>query len=125
MAAPRMRKVDETVREALAEVLLEEVSDPRLALVTITSVQVSHDLRTARVYITAHGDEERYRAALEGLESAKRRIRSGLAKRVRMKFIPDLRFEIDTSVDEGMRIALAIRGEREAGRVRDDEEGEE
>jgi hypothetical protein len=50
-----MRKVDETVKEALAEVLLEDVSDPRLDLVTITSVQVSPDLRHANVYVVTHG----------------------------------------------------------------------
>ncbi len=115
--SPRLRKVGETVREALADVLERDVSDPRLALVTVTSVEVSPDLRHARVFFTAHGGEERYREALEGLESAKRRIRQGLARRVRMKYLPELAFSIDTSVDEGMRVAEVIRGEHEAGRV--------
>jgi ribosome-binding factor A len=121
MVSPRMRKVDETVREALADVLERDVSDPRLALVTVTSVQVSPDLRTARVYVIAHGDEERYREALAGLEAAKKRLRAGLAKRVSMKYLPDLTFAIDTSVDEGIRIAEAIREERAAGRAPDAE----
>lgn len=121
----RMRKVGETVREALADTLLEDVSDPRLSLVTITSVVVSPDMRHARVYFTAHGDEERYREAKEGLDSAKRRIRAGLAKRVSMKYVPELAFFVDESVDEGMRIAQAIQGERAAGRISDDEDGED
>lgn len=118
--SPRLRKVDVSVREALADTLEKDVSDPRLALVTITSAEVSPDLRHARVYFTAHGGEERYREALAGLESAKRRIRAGLSKRVRMKYLPELSFHIDESVDEGMRISEAIAHEHEAGRVPED-----
>ncbi len=121
MASPRVRKLNETVREALADTLERDVSDPRLALVTITSVEVSPDLRHARVYFTAHGGEERYREALDGLESAKRRIRQGLAHRVSMKYLPELAFFVDTSVDEGMRVSEAIKSEHETGRVPDDD----
>ena len=53
--SPRLRKLNETVREALADTLERDVSDPRLALVTITSAEVSKDLRHVRVYFTAHG----------------------------------------------------------------------
>lgn len=104
-----MRKVNESVKEALADALLDDVSDPRLELVTVTGVEVSPDLRHASVYVIAHGDEERYDAALAGLESASRRIRSGLARRVRMKYLPELHFRIDPSVDEGMRISEALK----------------
>jgi ribosome-binding factor A len=121
----RTRKLNESVREALADTLERDVSDPRLAFVTITSVEVSPDLRHARVFIIAHGDEERYRTALEGLESAKRRIRQGIAKRVSMRYLPDLAFRIDESVDEGMRVAEAIRRESDARPVRDEPEGED
>lgn len=120
--SPRLRKIDDTVREALADVLEKDVSDPRLALVTITSVEVSPDLRHARVYVTAHGDEERYREVLAGLDSAKRRIRQGLARRVSMKYLPDLTFALDRSIDESIRITNAIRGERDAGRVPEGDE---
>jgi ribosome-binding factor A len=126
MTSPRVRKLNETVREALADTLERDVSDPRLALVTITSVEVSPDLRHVRVYFTAHGDEERYQAALDGFESAKGRIRQGLARRVSMKYLPEPTFIVDTSVDEGMRVAEAIKAEREAGRAPEhDEDGEE
>ncbi|MBE0476834.1 MAG: 30S ribosome-binding factor RbfA [Coriobacteriia bacterium] len=104
-----MRKVNETVKEALADTLVDEVSDPRVELVTVTGVEVSPDLRHATVFVIAHGDEERYQAALEGLRSASGRIRSGLGRRVRMKYLPELQFRIDQSVDEGMRIAEALK----------------
>ena len=117
---PRSRAMGETVREVVARILVEDIQDPRLELVTITSVHVSQDRHHARVYVTTHGDAEHYKEMLTGLESAKRRLRAGIARRVSMKFIPDLSFHLDSSVDEGMRITEAIRDERASGRVRDD-----
>ena len=76
-STPRTRKLGEAVREALAEVLREDVSDPRLDFATITSVQVASDLGVADVYVTTHGDQERYDELLEGRRSADGRIRSG------------------------------------------------
>lgn len=117
-----MRKLNENVREALASALLEDVSDPRVALVTVTSVSVAPDLRNANVYVTAHVDEGSYKDVMAGLDSAKRRLRRSLAERVSMKFVPELSFKLDRSVDEGMRIAAAIAEERAAGRVPPDED---
>jgi ribosome-binding factor A len=106
---PRTRKLSESVKEAIAQILATEVSDPRLDLVTVTDVQVSSDVMLANVYVTAHGDEERYEDVLAGLESAKGRIRALLGKRIKARFTPELRFFIDDSVDEGMRITEALR----------------
>jgi len=108
-STPRTRKLGESVRAALADVLMTEVQDPRLDLVTITSVEVSSDLRLANVYVITHGGPERYEAMLEGLRSADKRLRAGLAERVQMRFIPELRYHLDTSVDEGMRITEALK----------------
>lgn len=106
---PRTRKVNETVREAIAIILAEEVSDPRLDLVTVTSAEVSSDLMVANIYVITHGGPERYAEMLDGLESAKGRIRSLLGQRITLRFTPELRFHIDRSVDEGMRIAEALK----------------
>ena len=106
---PRTRKINEAVREAIAQILVAEISDPRLDLVTVTSVEVSSDLSIANVYVTAHGDEERYRDMMAGLESAKGRIRSIVGRRVPMRLTPELRFFIDPSVDQGMRITEALK----------------
>jgi ribosome-binding factor A len=108
-STPRTRKLGEAVREALADVLVTEVQDPRLELATITSVEVSADLHVADVYVTTHGGEERYDALLDGLRSADKRLRAGLARRVTMRYIPELRYHLDTSVDEGMRIYEALK----------------
>jgi ribosome-binding factor A len=108
-STPRTRKLGETVREALAEVLTTDVSDPRLEFATITSVEVSVDLKVADVYVITHGDETRYAALLDGLRSADRRIRASLGRRVALRYVPELRYHIDTSVDEGMRISEALK----------------
>ncbi len=106
---PRTRKLNEMAREAIASILIEKIADPRLDMVTLTGVKVSSDLTVANVYVIAHGDQERYDEVLAGLESAKGRIRSLLGQRVKMRFTPELRFFIDESVDEGMRISEALK----------------
>ena len=106
---PRTRKLSEMAREAIANILFEKISDPRLDMVTVTGVKVSSDLTVANVYVIAHGDQERYDEVLAGLESSKGRIRSLLGQRVKMRFTPELRFFIDESVDEGMRISEALK----------------
>jgi len=120
----RSRVMGETVREVIARILVEESADPRLHLVTVTGVDMSPDLRHANVFVTTHGDEARYREMLEGLNSAKGRIRTLLGQAVRMKYVPELHFRVDPAVDEAVRIGGALRAERESGRVRDDEPGD-
>ncbi|MDY0087630.1 MAG: 30S ribosome-binding factor RbfA [Coriobacteriia bacterium] len=119
---PRTRKVNEMVREAIAIILAEDVADPRLHLATVTSAEVSSDLMVANVYVTTHGGAERYEELLDGLESAKGRIRSLLGQRVTLRFTPELRFHIDRSVDEGMRIAEALK--EVPPTLRDERDGE-
>ncbi len=115
-STPRTRQLDETLKEALAGILETEVTDPRLEFVTITGVNVSPDMHFARVWVTAHGDEARYASMMAGFESAKGRIRKALAARVRMKFVPELDFELDSSVDEGQRVQRALESEAKAER---------
>ncbi len=121
-ATPRTRKLNEAVKEALAAILLEEIADPRVDLATVTSVEVSADLKVADIYVVTHGDEAAQQDLLDGLESAKGRIRTALGRRVAMRFLPELRFKTDPSVEQGMRITQAIREEAERRPVRESEE---
>lgn len=100
------RRVDEQAREVIASIILDEIADPRLALVTITGTKVSSDRSTANVYVVASPD--RYEEVLAGLESAKGRIRSLLGHALTWRVTPELRFFIDPSVDQGMRISEAL-----------------
>ncbi len=100
------RKNDEQVREAAAAILATEISDPRVALVTVTGARVSPDKSVATVYVSA--DPERYDEVLAGLESAKGRVRSLLGSSLGWRVSPQLRFFIDESVDQGERISRAL-----------------
>jgi ribosome-binding factor A len=117
-STPRTRQLDESLKEVLADILETEVTDPRLEFVTITGVNVSKDLRFARVWVTTHGDRERYEAMMAGLESARGRIRKALADRIHLKYTPELTFELDESIDEGQRMERALRAEAKAERKR-------
>jgi ribosome-binding factor A len=88
-------------------ILMTEISDPRLSLVTVTGATVSRDRSVCNVYISAEAD--RYDEVRSGLESAKGRIRSILGRSLGWRVTPELRFHIDTTIDEAERIAVALQ----------------
>ncbi len=100
------RKVDEQVRETVAAILAVDISDPRVAFVTVTGAKVSPDKSVASVYVAAAPGT--YEQVLDGLESAKGHIRSRLGRSLGWRVSPELRFFIDASVDESERIAEAL-----------------
>ena len=120
------RKVNEQAREVIANALLFEMSDPRLQLVTITGCEVSFDRSVCNVYYTA--DASSYDEVADAFGSAAGRIRTIMAKRLSWRVAPELRFMLDSSVDEAQRIESALareaaRGDKDAAEG-DDAEGE-
>ena len=103
----RMRRVNELVRAVVAETV-GELKDPRIGLVTITSVRVSPDLREGTVYVSVLGNERKRKASLAGLESAHAVVQARLARELRMKRTPHLTFEYDPSVEYGVRMTKLI-----------------
>ena len=103
---PRMLRVNEVVREALADEL-ERMSDPRLAMVTITGVDVAADLRHATVYYAALGREND--DAEDGLRAAAPHLRAALGRQVRLKYLPRLEFRSDPAIETGQRVEEIIR----------------
>ncbi|HEY5277135.1 MAG TPA: 30S ribosome-binding factor RbfA [Coriobacteriia bacterium] len=118
---PRSRAMGETVREIIARLLLQECADPRLDLVTVTGVDMSPDMTHANIFVTVHGDEARIADAMAGLQAAKGRLRTMLGEAIRLRYVPELHFRIDLSIDEATRINDAILRERASGRVGPDE----
>jgi ribosome-binding factor A len=102
-----MRRVNEAVREALADAV-GELKDPRIGFVTITAVKTSPDLRQARVYVSVLGNERKREKTLEGLQSAHGVLQAKLASELRMKRTPQLAFEYDPTVEEGVRMSQLI-----------------
>ena len=103
----RMRRVNEAIRETLAEAV-GELKDPRIGFVTVTGVETSPDLRHAKVFVSVLGNERKRENTLEGLESAHGVLQSHLATELRMKRTPQLTFEYDPTVAEGVRMSQLI-----------------
>lgn len=108
MAAPRMRRINEVLREVVGAAIASELNDPRIGFVTVTSVETSPDLRTARVYVSVLGSEEEREATLEGLRSSHGVIQSKIASETRMKRTPSLSFHYDSTLEQGMRISRLL-----------------
>jgi ribosome-binding factor A len=104
MSAPRMRRVNEVLREVVGAAIATELSDPRIGFVTVTSVETSPDLRTAKVHVSVLGDEAAREATLDGLRSSHGVIQTRIASETRMKRTPTLTFHYDSTVERGMRI---------------------
>lgn len=100
------RRVNEQAREVISEILLFEISDPRLDMVTITGVEVSYDRSVANVYYST--EPSRYTEVAQAFNAAAGRIRSLLAKKLSWRVAPELRFHLDESVDNAQRIAEAL-----------------
>jgi ribosome-binding factor A len=103
----RMRRVNESVKQVLAEAL-PELKDPRIGLVTVTGVVTSPDLRVATVYVSVLGNARKRRLTLVGLEAAHGLLQGRLARQLRMKRTPQLTFEYDLSVERGVRMTQLI-----------------
>jgi ribosome-binding factor A len=103
----RMRRVNESVRQVLADAL-PELKDPRIGLVTVTGVDTTPDLRHARVYVSVLGSGRKRRASLLGLQAAHGPLQARLARELRLKRTPQLTFEYDPSVERGVRMTRLI-----------------
>jgi ribosome-binding factor A len=103
----RMRRVNESVRQVLAEAL-PELKDPRIGLVTITGVDTTPDLRHATVFVSVLGSLRKQKATLQGLEAAHGLLQGRLARELRMKRTPLVSFEYDPSVERGVRMTQLI-----------------
>ena len=102
-----MRRVNESVREVVADTVAQ-LKDPRIGLVTVTSVEITRDLREGVVYVSVLGNESKRRATLEGLESAHGVVQGRLARELGLKRTPHLTFEYDPSVERGVRMTALI-----------------
>ncbi len=111
MATHRMRRVNEVLREVIGDAVTSGLGDPRLSMVTITQVDTSPDLRSARVYVTVLGDEEARSDALDALNAAHGQIQSMIASETRLKRTPTLKFEYDEAVETGLRISALLEDE--------------
>jgi ribosome-binding factor A len=110
MTSYRADQVGEQVREEIMSIIRRELKDPRIGFVSITAVRMSPDLRSARVRVSVLGNPEEKKASIAGLISAKGLIRHELGRRLQnLKFSPDLRFEIDPSIEYSVHISELLK----------------
>lgn len=104
----RSRRIAQRIREELSEMLIFEVSDPRLGGVSITDVRVDRELSFANIFVSAVEGSERKDEILEGFEAARGFLRRQLTKRIQLKSFPQLRFYWDPSPEHADRIDRLI-----------------
>jgi ribosome-binding factor A len=105
MAGPRMRRINEVLREVVGAAISGELSDPRIGFVTVTAVETSPDLSTAKVFVSVLGDEEEREATLAGLRSSHGVIQSRIAAETRMKRTPTVTFHYDDTIEKASRVS--------------------
>jgi ribosome-binding factor A len=103
-----MRRINEMLREVVGTAISVDLNDPRIGFVTVTSVETSPDLRSARVYVSVLGSEEEREATLAGLQSSHGVIQSRIAAETRMKRTPTLSFQYDETIERGIRISKLL-----------------
>ena len=108
----RTDRVADALQALVAELLLREIKDPRIGLVTITGVKVSPDLRHARVYFSCLGDDAQRAQSLKGLTSAAGFIRSQVARRLNLRVAPEINFEFDSSLEQAERLSRLLKDPR-------------
>ena len=105
---PRARRVGEQIRRELAELIRDELRDPRLALISMTSVEVSRDLAYARIFVSLMGDPAERSERVAELNRAAPLLRRELGRRMRLRVIPKLEFRYDEIVEQGARLSALI-----------------
>ena len=105
----RANRVGDLVLREIADLVMKKLKDPRVKGITLTGVDVSRDLRHARVYFSLIGDEAQVLQARAGLDSAKGFIKREIGLRLDLKHVPDLVFKHDPSLETGSRMEKLLR----------------
>ena len=109
MSSRRTARVASVIRESVSISILQELRDPRIRNVTVLGVEVSPDLRYANIRISVMGDEKEAALTLHGLESARGYLQSKVADRVKTRYTPELRFELDKGVQKSAEASKILR----------------
>jgi len=108
MTSFRASRVAEQMKKEISQIIREELKDPRVGFVTVTAVEVSNDLRYAKIYVSILAEKEEETKTLEVLNKAKGFIRSEIGKRIRLRFTPEIIFKLDKSLERGARITKLL-----------------
>ncbi len=104
----RPQKVGQLIQKELGNLLIEGLKDPRIGFATITEVRVTGDLRQAKVFVSVYGTQEEREQSVAGLTAAAGYLKREMGKALRLRFLPDLIFALDTSLDQAHRLEEII-----------------
>lgn len=125
MSARRADRVAEAVREAIAAMLLRDIKDPRIGMITLTTVELSDDLKNAKVYFSCVGDAAARERSLNGLRSAAGFIKAQVTRRLKLRYAPGLTFLFDPSLEVADRIAHLLKEAQPSHAAADAEDAED
>jgi len=108
MSTRRLEKAAEAIRAVVSMAILADLNDPRIRDVTVTYVEVSPDLRHAKVHVSVMGDETRQRLSLRGLQSAAGFLQAKIAERIEIRYTPRLNFMLDQGVKRSIEVAQIL-----------------
>ncbi len=109
MARVRVEKVQEQIQHEISNMLLRDIKDPRIQAVTVTGVELTDDMSQAKVFVSLYGSAEKQQEAWNALNRAKGFLRTEIAKRIRLRFAPEILLEKDTSLEYGAHIDSLLR----------------
>jgi len=109
MTYQRVDRISEEIKKEVSRIIREEVKDPRIAHMTsITQVEVTRDLRYAKIYVSILGSDEQKNHTMEGLNRASGYIRKQLGRQIKIRYIPELQFILDNSIEYSIEISKKI-----------------
>lgn len=109
MSVRRAERVAEAVRAVLADLLLREIKDPRIGMVTLTTVELTDDLKHAKVYFSCVGDAAARQRSLDGLHSAAGFIRAQVTRRLKLRYAPEMLFYFDPTLETADRLTSLLK----------------
>ena len=109
MTVRRAERVGEAVREVIADLLLRDIKDPRIGMITLTTVELTDDLKHAKVYFSCVGDAAARQRSLDGLHSAAGFIRSQVTRRLKLRHAPEMLFYFDPTLEVADRLASLLK----------------
>ncbi|MGI6449811.1 MAG: 30S ribosome-binding factor RbfA [Desulfitobacteriia bacterium] len=125
MAKHRPFRLAEAIKVEVSKIIHEDLKDPRLGFVTVTAVEVSEDLRYAKVFVSIMGQEPDVKNSMEVLTRASGYFRSELGKILRLRYTPEISFKYDQSIEHGAHISKLLREVSVKGDSSDGEENPE
>ncbi|MBQ9487047.1 MAG: 30S ribosome-binding factor RbfA [Selenomonadaceae bacterium] len=122
----RIEKLQELIKQEVGKMLLMDIKDSRIGFVTVTGVEMTGDLREAKIYVSIMGNDEQIKSSLEGLNSALGYIRREIGRRIKIRFTPEISFALDKSLDYSehiQKLLLKVQAEERSNGIETDTEG--